>query len=172
MSSRFICENNKYKIGGEKEDTIYLPVSFSNLPEEIKVQEQTLYLFNSFHVSLIYIGKIIEKYNITIPDFLNKIENDFCEFIKTNNVEVVRYNNEFKFVARNDKKTVVVMCEVSNLNKFFDLINQKYELPLKYMPTHVTLYGNLKNKPGIWLMNEDDIKNFTIPIENPIGRLL
>ena len=30
MSGRFIYETNKYKIGGEKEDTIYLPVSFNN----------------------------------------------------------------------------------------------------------------------------------------------
>src|SRR3989344_5957913 len=129
MSSRFICETKKYKIGGEKEDTtIYLPVSFEGLPEEVKVQEQTLYFPNPFHVSLVYIGKIVEKYNITIPNFLNKIVNDFCEFTKTHDIEVVRYNNEFKFVARNDKKTVIVMCEVSNLNKFFDSINKKYEL--------------------------------------------
>ena len=40
------------------------------------------------------------------------------------------------------------------------------------MTTHVTIYGNLKDKPDVWLMDEDDIENFTIPIENPISRPL
>lgn len=169
--SEFICGTNKYEIGGESQ-TIFLPVSFENLPEEIKVQGQTLYLPSPFHVSLVYIGKMIKKYKITIPDFANKIVGDFCDFTKTNDIDLIRYTNEFKFVTKNEKQTVVVMCEVSNLNKFFDLINQKYRLNVLYMPTHVTVYGDVKGRRGVWLMDEDDIKNFTVPIKNPIGRKL
>jgi hypothetical protein len=169
--SKFICESNKYKLGGEKDYTIYLPVSFNNLPEEIKVQGP-LYRQSSFHVSLVYIEKIIKKYNIAIPDFKDKIVEDFCNFTKENNIYVIRYTNEFRFVAKNEKRTVVIMCEVSNLDKFFDLINGKYRLNIRYMTPHATLYGNVKDKPGVWLMDEYDIKNFTIPIENPIGREL
>ncbi len=55
-------------------------------------------------MSLVYVGKIIEKYNISIPDFENKIVDDFCNFTKTNNVELIRYKNEYKFASRNDKK--------------------------------------------------------------------
>ena len=154
-------------------EVIYLLVSFNNLPEEITVQGITLYLPSPFHVSLVYIGKIIEKYNISIPDFLNKIVEDFCDFTKTNDIKVIRYKNEYKFATRDGiKKTVVVMCEVSNLNKFFDLINTKYGLNIKYPSTHVTLYNTLKAQPGIFLMDSDDIKNFTVAIENPIGHLL
>jgi len=176
MNSRFICGNNKYKIGGTKEDTIYLPVSFTNLPKEIEVRigtsRQMLHLPSSFHVSLVYIGKIIEKYNISIPDFVNKIIDDFCNFTKTNDIEVLFYSDEYRFVSRDNKKTIVAMCKVSNLNEFFILINKKYKLNIKYMTTHVTLYVNLKNKYGVFLMDEDDIKNFTILIENPINRKL
>ena len=171
MSSKSVCGKDKYKIGGTT-NTIYLPVDFEGLPEEINIHGQTLYLPGPFHVSLVYVGRIIDKYEISIPDFINKVEEDFCEFTKTHDIDIVRFTNEFKFVEREGKKTVVAMCEVSNLNKFFDLINKKYGLNIKYMPTHVTLYGNLKDKPGIYLMNEDDIKNFTVPIENPIGHEL
>lgn len=170
--SRFICGGSKYEVGGEKEGVISLPVSLENLPEEVKVQGHILYLPTPFHVSLVYVGKIIEKYNVSILDFANKIVEDFCDFTKTNDISVVHYKNEFKFVTKNNKKTVVVMCEVSNLDKFFDLMNEKYGLSIPYMPTHVTLYGNIKNKPGASLMDLYDIKNFTIPIENPIGRML
>src|SRR3989344_8677913 len=129
MERTFICRNSKYELMAVDNEVIYLLVSFNNLPEEIMVKGITLYLPSPFHVSLVYIGKIIERYNISIPDFLNKIVEDFCNFTKTNNIEVTNYKDEYKFVTRdNIKKTVVVMCEVSNLNNFFDLINKKYEL--------------------------------------------
>ncbi len=170
MEKRFICGGNKYVISPT--NTIWLPVSLENLPKEIEVQGCTLYFPSPFHVSLVYVGRIIETYNISIPDFLNKIINDFCDFTATNNIEVIRYNNEYKFVSRDGLKTVVVMCEVSNLNKFFDFINKKYKLNIKYPPTHVTLYNTLKGEPGIYLMDSNDIKNFTVSIPNPIGHLL
>ncbi len=173
MDQEFICDSNKYKIYRET-NTIGLPVSINNLPETIQVEGHTLYLPSPFHVSLFYIGRLVDKYNISIPDFVNKIINDFCIFTKTNNIEIIGFkNDEYKFVDRDDlRKTVVIMCEVSNLDKFFDFINKKYDLSIKYPTPHVTLYNTLKGEPGMRLMDSDDIKSFTIPIENPIGRLL
>lgn len=57
-----ICGGNKYEIAGIKEETIALSVSFKNLPKEIEAEEHTLYLQNSFHISLFYLGRIIKKY--------------------------------------------------------------------------------------------------------------
>jgi len=130
MSERFICGGNKYELMGLNENVISLSVSFENLPKKIQVKEDTFYLPSPFHISLIYIQRIIDNYNILIPDFFNKIIEDFCDFTKTNNIELIGYKNEYKLVERNGKKTIVVMCEVSNLNKFFDLINEKYELAI------------------------------------------
>lgn len=167
MAVKFICGSNKYTTDG---DVIYLPVVLKGLPEEIKVKDETLYFPTPFHVSLVYIRKIIEKYNISIPDFPDKIIDDFCEFTKANTIEVIRYTNEFKFVNRDGtKKTVIVMCEVKNLNRFYDFINKKYGLNIKYPVPHVTLYNTLKGEPGIYLMDQDDIKSFTTPIKNPIN---
>ena len=169
MIGKYICGGDKYIRGG-RTDVIYINLSIENLPEEISVEGYTLYFPNFFHISLIYIGHIIKKYNITIPDFSNKIVEDFCDFTATNEIAITRYKNEeYRFVSRESKKTVVVMCEVSNLNKFFDYINKKYGLNIKHPAPHVTLYGNQKNEPGVYLMDEDDIKNFTVPIENPLG---
>jgi len=170
MNGKFICEGEKYKLGGINNDVIGLSVSFENLPEEIKIQETKLYPPAPFHVSLVYVRKTIANYNILIPDFSNRIVEDFCDFTKSNPIEITRYNNEYKFVNRDGiKKTVIVMCEVSNINKFFDLMNKKYGLNVKYPVTHVTLYNTLKGEPGIYLMDQDDIKNFTTPIKNPLG---
>src|SRR3989344_6054996 len=75
---KYICGDKKYIL---QDQVIYLPVSLKNLPEEIKVQGETLYFPTPFHISLVYVRKIIENYNISIPDFSNKIANDFCDFI-------------------------------------------------------------------------------------------
>ena len=166
MDKKLICEN-KYEYIYE---TIGLDVKLKSLPSELFVKDQTLFLQPDFHVSLVCIGKIIERYNISIPDFLNKIIEDFCNFSKTNEIKIVSCNNEYKFVDRNDtKKTIVVMCEILNINNFFDQINKKYKLEIEYPTTHITLYNTLKNQPGIFLMESSDINNFTIPIPNPIG---
>ncbi len=168
--SKLICEN-KYRVGGTKEDVIGLSVSLTDLPKEIQIQGNTLYLKDSFHVSLVCIGIIIQKYNILVPDFFNKVVNDFCDFAKINEIKILHYNNDFRFATENDLKSVVVMCEVSNINKFYDFINEKYTLNIKYPSTHITLY-TLKKQLGIFLTDEDDIKNLTVPIENPIGKNL
>ncbi len=169
MEYRTIC-------GGKfifEHNTICLSVSFSEMPDQVIFEGKTFVLNSFLHISLVCVGKIIEKYNISIQDFENKIINDFCEFSKNNEIKSVEYTNDFKFVTKKekDKETIVVMCNVPNLNKFFDLMNKKYEMNVEYPPTHVTLY-TLPGKLGIFLIDNNDIKNLTRPIQNPIGHSL
>ncbi len=125
----------------------------------------------SFHVSLVCINEIIRKHNVLIPNFKDLVVSDFCDFISRNSVDVLNYFDDFKFVTQNDLKTVVVTCNVSNINKFFDFLNKKYNLNIEYPPMHVTLYI-LEGKKGIFLTDSEDIKNLTKPISNPVGRSL
>jgi hypothetical protein len=166
-----ICNSDTYGLWGPSQDTICIPVHPEGLPEKIQVQGLDLYLPNPFHVSLVYIGQLIEKYDINIPNFKDKVVDDFCDFIRTNPMSITRYkNDEYRLASRGgDKTTVVVMCEVSNLNQFFDLLNHRYGLGLKYPAPHVTLYNTLKGQPGMYLLDKDDLRNFTVPIENPLG---
>jgi len=164
MPEKFICDGKKYMLAGQKGDSITLLVSLSNLPNRIEANGYTLDLKTKFHVSLVCIGKIIEKHNVKIPNFIEKIVGDFCEFTESNKVDLVSYRNEFKFVSENENRTVVVMCDISNLDRFFDFINQKYGLNIEYPPTHVTLYT--LTVLGIFLTDSNDIQKLTIPIEN------
>jgi len=168
MPVRPVCEN-KFQFSTPN-NVIGLPVKPENLPGTLVVEGSTLFLKPTFHVSLVCTGKIIEKHNVSIPYFQNKVIEDFCEFTKTNNIQVLEYN-DFKFVVENDLKTIVVMCKLSNLDKFFVILNEKYGLNIEYPPTHVTLY-TLEGKAGIFLTDRNDIKNLTKPIQNPIGRTL
>ncbi len=168
MAKHFFCGGEKYEIGGPKEDTIGLPVTFSELPPTIEVEGYELSLKKAFHVSLVCIGKIVEKNNLTDTDLVNKVIADFCEFISHTNIDLLRYRNEFRFVSEAERRAIVVMCDISNLDKFFDLINQKYGLHLEYPPTHVTLY-TLQPNVGIFLTNSDDMQRLSKSIEQPVG---
>jgi hypothetical protein len=167
MDRELIC-GGKFTFGHE---TISLLVSLKNMPGEITFEGNSFLVNDFLHVSLVCVGKIIEKYNIQIPGFKNKIIKDFCEFSDKNDIGPVLYTEDFRFAEKDDKKTVIVMCKVPNLDKFFELINKKYELNIEYPPTHVTLY-KLPGKLGIFLIDSNDIKNLTKSITNPIGHLL
>ncbi len=167
MERRTICEGS-FVFG---HNTISLSVSLDNIPNKITFEGNDFFINDFLHISLVCIGKIIEKYNVSIPDFENKIINDFCEFSKNNKVGLIEYSNDFKFAQKDDKKTIVAICKVSNLDKFLRLVNKKYGLNIEYPPTHVTLY-KLEGKLGIFLTDASDIKNLTKPIPNPIGHLL
>ncbi len=167
MEKRLIC-GNKYQV---KNETIALPVVLEGLPNEIVIEGTSLVLKSPFHVSLVCIWKIIEKYGVVIPDFESAIINDFCSFVETNDVQLLHFRDDFRFVTQNDLKSVIVMCEVSNLEKFFELINRKYSLQMESPPTHVTLY-TLPSKSGIFVTDASDVEKLTRKIENPIGRSL
>ena len=164
MSEQFICDEEKYIF---KKRTIALPVSLENLPQKVKIDGYELLLKSSFHISLVCIGKIIEKHNVSIPDFENLIIKDFCEFIENHDVSLVGYRDEFRIATQNERKSVVMMADISNLNDFFDLINQKYNLDIEVHPTHVTLY-TLQPDIGIFITDSDDLKQLTRKIKNPI----
>ena len=168
MEREFIC-GNKYTISGT--NTVGLPVLLENLLNEIVIEGNALVLKSSFHISLVCINEIIKKHNISISGFVDSMKKDFCDFVKTNDINLLSYLDDFRFVEENELKTVIVMCKVSNLDNFFGTINKKYGLTIECPPTHVTLY-TLKDKLGIFLTDTNDIKNFTKPIPNPIGRFL
>ena len=168
MDRPFICGGNKYTISAT--NTIGMPVSLSNLPSEVVVNGKKLFLKPSFHVSLVCINEIIKKHNVSVQGFRDSVVKDFCEFIAVNDIQVTQYE-DFKYAEEGELKTVIVTCGVSNLPKFFELLNQKYELDVEYPPTHVTLYAH-DGKTGIFITDSNDIKNLTQSISNPIGRSL
>lgn len=167
MDEKLIC-GGKFKYGHK---AIALPVELKDLPSNLTIEDTNFVLKSSFHVSLVCVGEIIRKHNISIPDFENQVINDFCEFVRNNTVNFESYLNDFKFCAKDDKKAIIILCKIKNLGKFFDFINHKYKLNIEHPPTHVTLY-TLPSRNGIFLTDVSDLKDFTKSISNPLGYLL
>jgi hypothetical protein len=169
MGGKFICGGNKFELGDPNvKAVIGLPVSVIKLPPKIEVEGCELYSRTKFHVSLVYIGQIIEKHKVSVFNFIDKVVEDFCDYTKNNEIKLLRYRDEFRFVSRGDRKSVVVKCDVSNLSEFFNLMNKKYDLQVECTPTHVTLY-TLQPDVGISLTDSGDIQQLTKVIANPLG---
>lgn len=163
-----ICLSQKYQLAGPDKDTIGLPVKIANLPKQIEVEGYKLLIKTSFHCSLVCIGKIMEKYRILRPDFINEVVGDFCGFAQNKSVDFIRFSGEFRFASQNKRRSVIAMCEVSNLDEFYEIMNKKYGLKVALPPTHVTLY-TLQPDLGIFLVNNEDIDNLTKAVTLPLN---
>lgn len=154
-------------VAGKTDDSICLPVSISGIPASIEMEGYMLQLKTKFHATLVAAGEMLRKGKAAEPDFLRKVVADFCEFVKENPIELIRYRDEYRFMAEDEKRSVVVMVDVSNLDKFFALLNKKYNLQLEYPPTHVTLY-TLQPDVGIFMTDQDDLQRLTKLIQSPV----
>jgi len=157
---------NQYKIFNPPISSIALPLLLKGLPQGIQIGDIALVLKSSFHVSLVCTGKISEKNNIPASGFHENILKDFEDFIKNKPVEFQGFTNEFRLVSEDEKRTIIAMCEVSNLKEFFEIVNTKYNLQLEYPPLHVTLY-TLQPDVGIFVTDKADIENLTTVLPNP-----
>lgn len=146
--------------------TIVLPVTLPELPPAIEIKGESLLVKSAFHVSVVCPGEMVRKYQLDIPDFVDRVVKDFSQFIETHRVSVVRYTDEFRFAVQDDLRTLILMCEVSEINEFFDQLNQMYHLNVEYPPMHVTLYTKQQDK-GIFVIDSDDREKRTTVIERP-----
>ncbi len=158
MTTSYICNTNKYTTSATQ--TISLPLSLDVLPNQVSIENTDLLLKSKFHISLVPIQKIVEKYKINILDFDKSVLEDFCEYVNKNPVEFTGFLSEFRFVQQKELRTLVVMCEVANLDGFYNLINKKYNLAIETPRAHVTIYTSEPDQ-GIFLINSDDIEQMT-----------
>ncbi len=154
---QYISDSTKYRFGNQ---VISLPIFLNELPKDILIEETNLFLRSSFHVTLVAIGEIIRKHAVTIPDFELNLIQDFCDYVKKNPIEFIGFKNEYRFVSENERRSIVAMCNISNLEGFFNLLNTKYNLNIEVPPTHVTIYTLQPNK-GIFLTDSSDIQKLT-----------
>jgi len=154
----YICNSKKYTGGSSY---ISLPIDSPDLPKEIVVDGISLSLKEELHVSLFCVKNVLSKYkNLTEEE----IEKAFCEFISSNDISFLKYTGEFKIASFEERKSVVGLCEISNLEKLFKHMREKLNIEINTQPTHVTLYTLQSNK-GIGLNNQNDIEEKTSEIE-------
>ncbi len=159
----YICGGNKYIYKG---GYVALPVEVKDLPNTISVQGNELLLKSSFHVSLVCVKRLIEPYGEAAADIEQKILELFCAFVSKNAISFLTYKNEFRFAVFEERKSAIVLCEVSNLDKFPQLLKSELGIEIPVQPTHVTLY-TLEPDAGIGLNSQAEMEVKSRPVAVP-----
>ena len=159
---KYICNSTKYTYN---RGYIALPITVKNIPASIVVSGTTLLLKSSFHVSLVCIKDITDA--ISVVGLEEQILKSFCTFISKKEISFTCHTNKFCFIQSDDRKSVVVMCEVSYLGEFFQVLSKELGVVIPPQPTHITLYTFQKDE-GIGISSEEQMNIKSTPIETPI----
>ncbi|MEX0917337.1 MAG: hypothetical protein WDZ90_02345 [Candidatus Paceibacterota bacterium] len=161
MDDSYICGGEKFTY---RNGYIALPLGLSGLPESIEIGGEVLQRKTEFHVSLLRVKTILEKF----PNTEEQIINSFCEFVKKEDISFLHFTGEFRFAEKlaetGERKTVVAMCEVSNLRVFSDQLANELGVLISPQPTHVTLY-TLQPNAGIGLNSPEDLNTLSKPVD-------
>ncbi len=137
------------------------------LPESLEVQGNRLILKSKFHINLINAratATFIDPNNQETVEA--EIVSEFKDFILKYPLEQYQINEKFRYVQRDVRKTIVVMAEISNLDKFFERLRNKFHKDIPLQPAHLTLYVNRPER-GIGLLSDEELRRDTEPIEIP-----
>lgn len=142
-------------------------LKIDNMPEDIQVEGVNLVKKSEFHITLAGTERLAKLIN---PEDSDRIEGEivdkFKAFTNENPIKDFELRPEFRFVQRNEKKTVVVMVSIENLASFYDLLRQDYGADIPTQPAHVTLYS-LSPEEGISLSSQADIDSDTKTVNIP-----
>lgn len=138
-----------------------MPVNLAQLPQKIIINNEELILKTSFHISLLCTKNILEKFKL--ENLEEKIIQLFCEFTSNNEITFLRFTKEFRRAEFDDRKSVVVRCEISNLSKAIEFISSKLKIDIPDQPAHITLY-TLQQDMGIGLNSEMEMQKKSILI--------
>ncbi len=133
-----------------------------DLPDTIEIEGDTLIKKDHFHVSLLCVKNILETY----PDKEEEIIQHFCDFTQEHEVKFEGFTKEFRMATREERKSIVAMCKVSNLDAFAQYLSEKIGMEVFTQPTHVTIY-TLQHNMGIGLNSPEELEEKSNPVEVP-----
>ena len=133
-----------------------------DLPETFEIEGEVFKKKNEFHVSLLCVKNILK----IKPEIEEEILKSFCEFIQINEIKFEDFTEEFRLAKDGERKSVVAMCHVSNLDKFNDYLSEKIGLKIPKQPTHITIY-TLEPNVGVGLNSQEELEQKSKKIEVP-----
>ncbi|MCX6717455.1 MAG: hypothetical protein NTU76_02155 [Candidatus Taylorbacteria bacterium] len=136
------------------EGYIQLPITIDHLPPKLDVLNYELLLKDELHCSLVCIKNLTNKYG---PDIEKKIIDLFNDFTLNYDIALVNFHNEFRLVHRKERVSVIAMCNISNIDIFYKLLNEKLGISEVIPPMHVTLY-TLQPNMGIGVNTDSELQ--------------
>lgn len=153
----YICDGQKYKY--DKHGYLFFPIQLPSLPETVVIDGIKLSLKTSFHVSLICVKQFLEFENIE-----ERAVSSFCAFAASHEVSFVRFTGEFRLAQFEGRKSLVALCEISNIDLLFKFLSKELGVEVPPQPTHVTLY-TLQKDVGIGLNSDSEMKSKSTKVD-------
>jgi hypothetical protein len=143
-------------------------LTLGNLPKKLKIDGDELVIKPEFHISLVWAGKLSEMIDKHSQEKIkNEIINKFNKFTDENSLQKYKLTNELRLVKRGSQKTIIIMANVPNLERFFKKLSHEYGVELPLQPTHVTLYTLPADKVGIGILSTEELQRISSIIEIP-----
>ncbi|HVV66584.1 MAG TPA: hypothetical protein VHB72_00740 [Candidatus Saccharimonadales bacterium] len=141
-------------------------IAVPQLPDKIIFEGQELFVKDEFHITLVGAARLAK---IISPDdqgsALDQIIQEFEEFVGVTPLKEYKISNNFRFVEKDERKTIIVMAEVPRIDELFNRLEQKFSLKLPHQQTHVTLYRYPQDIIGIAIPSAEDLQKFSRTIE-------
>lgn len=138
------------------------------LPDRLKMDGSELVIKPEFHISLVWVGRLKDMVNEPDKEKVKReMIGEFEEFVKEYPLDDYELTKELRLVRFEDRKSVIAMAEVPNIDRFFERLSRKYDVNLPFQPTHITLYTLPTDKIGIGLLSYGELDAYTEPIDLP-----
>lgn len=112
-----------------------------SFPRAVSWKNVRLDIKDEFHVTLLNVGTasaLSQRPREDIVSFFNA-------YAARRPIALVSFADDFRYVEKDVRKTILVRCVVSNLNLLFEELNRTFEIDMPMQPAHVTLYTLQKN---------------------------
>lgn len=150
--------SHRYSLGAGGYVGLPLPSEmFSRLPDSIIVEGVPFLKKDAFHVSLISLrdsGAPMFGTPVSIDSDAGRLSAVFDTYVTEHPIEFLRFLPDFRLAQKDDRTSVVVRCEVSNLEGLFATMQTVLGHPIPLQPTHVTIYTKTPNG-GIGINSEE-----------------
>lgn len=153
-------------------DSIWFPIEpspFDAFSATVVWDNQKLIKKDTFHFTVLHVETACELMRaaggLQHASAEEKVTAFFNTFVEKHPIDLVSFQDDFRYAQKDEKRTVVVRCIASNLTEFFAELNHTFGIDMPIQPTHVTLYTLQKNV-GIHIPSDEvmnSLPNVNIP---------
>lgn len=118
------------------------PAAFSALPEIVRVFDTELVRRPEFHITLGNLHDImVRARGASSPENEQALLECFIAYVSKHSITLTRFLNDLRFAEKNERASIVVRCEVANLEDLYKAWEEVLGGPIGLQPTHVTIYS-------------------------------
>ncbi len=137
-------------------ETTVGPETFQHFPQSVMWRGNALLKKDDFHVTICKGEDVWQRAGLDASAGEVKLLALFERFVKEQPIALGQFNKDFRFIQKEEKKSIIIRCTVKNLDLFFEALNVEFGIQMPLQPAHITLYTLQKNV-GIHIATESEM---------------